>query len=69
MIDDRRTPGIPRGAGRPRVRAEVTERVGGRVIIIDSAAPTRNGGVASLKVDVPAGGKVSKSFTVVVDNS
>lgn len=51
------------------VRAEVTERVGGRVIIIDSAAPTRNGGVASLKVDVPAGGKVSKSFTVVVDNS
>ncbi|CAM3173150.1 DUF4139 domain-containing protein [Deinococcus saxicola] len=51
------------------VRAEITERVGGRVIIIDSAAPTRNGGVASLKVDVPAKGKVSKSFTVVVDNS
>ncbi|MDV6376324.1 DUF4139 domain-containing protein [Deinococcus arenicola] len=51
------------------VRAEITERVGGRVIIIDSAAPTKNGGVASLKVDVPAKGKVNKSFTVVVDNS
>lgn len=51
------------------VRAEITERVGGRTIIIDSAAPTRNGGIATLKVDVPAKGKVSKSFTVVVDNS
>lgn len=51
------------------IRAEITERVGGRVIVIDSAAPTRNGGVATLKVDVPAKGKVSKSFTVVVDNS
>ncbi|CAM3790177.1 DUF4139 domain-containing protein [Deinococcus frigens] len=51
------------------IRAEVTERVGGRVIVIDNAAPTRNGGVASLKVDVPPKGKASKSFTVVVDNS
>ncbi|GGL72684.1 hypothetical protein GCM10010840_08540 [Deinococcus aerolatus] len=51
------------------VRAEITERVGGRTIIIDSAAPTKNGGIATLKVDVPAKGKVSKSFTVVVDNS
>ncbi len=51
------------------VRAEITERVGGRTIIIDSSAPTRNGGIAALKVDVPAKGKVSKSFTVVVDNS
>jgi hypothetical protein len=51
------------------VRAEITERVGGRLIIIDSAAPTQNGGVARLKVDVPAKGKVSRSFTVVVDNS
>lgn len=51
------------------VRAEITERVGGRVVIIDSAAPTKNGGIASLKVDVPAKGKISRSFTVVVDNS
>ncbi|GAP77474.1 hypothetical protein Y09_0290 [Brachybacterium sp. SW0106-09] len=32
MIDDRRTPGIPRGAGRPRVRAEVTVRTRNEVI-------------------------------------
>lgn len=51
------------------VRAEVTERVGGRRVTIDSAAPVQNQGTATLKVDVPAGGKVSKSFTVVVDNS
>ncbi|QLG11094.1 DUF4139 domain-containing protein [Deinococcus sp. D7000] len=51
------------------VRAEITERVGGRVVVIDSAAPTKNGGIASLKVDVPAKGKISRSFTVVVDNS
>ncbi len=51
------------------IRADITERVGGGVIIIDSAAPTKNGGIASLKVDVPAKGKASKSFTVVVDNS
>lgn len=50
------------------VRAEVTERVGGRRIIIDNAAPVENQGTATLKVDVPAKGKVSKSFTVVVDN-
>lgn len=52
-----------------QVRAEITERVGGRIIIIDSAAPVQNQGVASLKVDLPAGGKVSRSFTVVIDNS
>ncbi len=51
------------------IRAEVTERVGGRKVFIDNAAAVQNQGVASLKVDVPAGGKVSKSFTVVVDNS
>ena len=50
------------------VRAEVTERVGGRRVIIDNAAPVENQGTATLKVDVPAKGKVSKSFTVVVDN-
>lgn len=50
------------------VRAEVTERVGGRRVTIDSAAPVQNQGTATLKVDVPAGGKATKSFTVVVDN-
>lgn len=51
------------------IRAEVTERVGGRRVAIDTAAPTQNEGRAVLKVDLPAGGKVSRSFTVVVDNS
>lgn len=51
------------------VRAEVTEQVGGRRVSIDSAPPVSGGGVATLKVDVPAGGKVSKSFTVVVDQT
>lgn len=51
------------------VRAEVTERVGGRLIIIDTAAPVKNQGVATLKVDVPAKSKISRSFTVVIDNS
>ena len=51
------------------VRAEVTERVGGRRVTIDSAAPVQNQGTATLKVDVPANGKASKTFTVVVDNS
>ncbi|MBZ9749382.1 DUF4139 domain-containing protein [Deinococcus sp. HMF7604] len=51
------------------VRAEVAERIGGRIIIIDSAAPVRSQGTANLKVDVPAKGKATKSFTVVVDNS
>ena len=50
------------------VRAEITERVGGRRVIIDSAAPVQNQGTATRKVDVPAGGKVSRSFTVIVDN-
>lgn len=51
------------------IRAEITERVGGRRIIIDNAAPVQNEGRAVLKVDLPAGGKVTRSFTVVVDNS
>lgn len=50
------------------VRAEVTERVGGHRVTIDSAAPVQNQGTATLKVDVPANGKATKSFTVVVDN-
>ncbi|MCD0160962.1 hypothetical protein IHN63_06515 [Deinococcus sp. 6YEL10] len=51
------------------VRAEVTERIGGRVIIIDTSAPVKNQGTANLRVDVPANGKVSRTFTVVIDNS
>ncbi|NTY02158.1 DUF4139 domain-containing protein [Deinococcus sp. JMULE3] len=51
------------------VRAEITERIGGRIIIIDTSAPVKNQGTANLRVDVPAKGKVSKSFTVVIDNS
>ncbi|WP_119673511.1 DUF4139 domain-containing protein [Deinococcus sp. RM] len=51
------------------VRAEITERIGGRIITIDTSAPVKNQGTANLRVDVPAKGKVSKSFTVVIDNS
>ncbi len=51
------------------VRAEITERIGGRIITIDTMAPVKNQGAANLRVDVPAKGKVSKSFTVVIDNS
>ena len=51
------------------IRAEITEVIDGRRIVIDSAAPVQNQGTATLKVDVPAGGKVSRSFTVMVDNS
>lgn len=51
------------------IRAEMTEAIGGRVVIIDDAAPVRNQGQAQLKVDIPAKGEVSKSFSVVVDNS
>jgi len=51
------------------VRAEVTEVVGGRRIAIDSAPARENQAEAELRVDVPANGKASKSFTVVVDNS
>lgn len=51
------------------VRAEISERVGGRKVYIDNAPAVQNQASADLKVDVPANGKVSKSFTVVVDNS
>lgn len=51
------------------VRAEVTETVGGRRIIIDSAPARQNQAQAELRVDVPANGKATKSFTLVVDNS
>lgn len=51
------------------VRAEITERVGGRRIVIDSLPPAQNQGIATLKVDIPAGAKVTRSFTIVIDNS
>lgn len=50
------------------VRAEVTEQVGGRRILIDGVAKGQNA-AAELRVDVPARGKATKSFTLVVDNS
>lgn len=56
------------GKDRP-VRAEVTENVGGRRVTIDGAPPRQNGAQAELRVDVPANGKVSKTFVLVVDNS
>lgn len=37
LIDELRTPGIPRGAGRPRVRAEVTVRTRNEVIGVTPA--------------------------------
>ncbi|AWN23773.1 hypothetical protein DKM44_11495 [Deinococcus irradiatisoli] len=51
-----------------QVRAEITEQVGGRKVGIDGVT-RENQGTAELRVDVPAGGKASKSFTVVIDNS
>ncbi|ASN80912.1 DUF4139 domain-containing protein [Deinococcus ficus] len=52
-----------------QVRAEITERVGGRLVTIDTGKATQNQALATVKVDVPANGKVSRSFTVVIDNS
>lgn len=51
------------------IRAEVKETIGGRKVFIDNAEAVPNQGVMNLRVDIPAGGKVTKSFTVVVDNS
>ncbi len=50
------------------VRAEVTERVNGRRILIDGVTKGQNAS-AELRVDVPANGKVTKSLTLVIDNS
>lgn len=50
------------------VRAEVTERVGGRRVLLDGRPQGQNA-AAELRVDVPANGKASKSFTLTVDNS
>ncbi|WP_295823067.1 DUF4139 domain-containing protein [uncultured Deinococcus sp.] len=51
------------------IRAEITERIGGRIIIIDSRTPVQNQGLAELKVEIPAKGKISRSFTVVIANN
>ncbi|MEW6422896.1 MAG: DUF4139 domain-containing protein [Deinococcota bacterium] len=50
------------------VRAEVTEQINGRRILIDGVAKGQNA-AAELRVDVPANGKATKSLTVVIDNS
>ncbi len=49
-------------------RAEVSEQVGGRSVLIDGK-PQSKQGVYEFKVDVPAHNKASKTFTVIVDNS
>ena len=51
-----------------QVRAEVSEQVGGRKVSIDGKMQL-NQNLAELRLDVPAGGKATKSFTVVIDNS
>ncbi|WP_309569827.1 DUF4139 domain-containing protein [Deinococcus sp.] len=51
------------------IRAEISERIGGRIIIIDALAPVQNQGMANLKLDIPAKGTISKSFTVVISNN
>ena len=51
------------------VRAEITERISGRRVFIDKLPATQNQGQYELKVDLPAGGKVTKTFELVIDNS
>ncbi|WP_412028853.1 hypothetical protein [Deinococcus yunweiensis] len=51
------------------IRAEITERIGGRIIIIDTRTPVQNQGTVDLKFEIPAKGKVTKTFTVVIGNS
>ncbi|UWX63469.1 hypothetical protein [Deinococcus rubellus] len=51
-----------------QVRAEVSEQVGGRKVSIDGKVQA-NQNVAELRVDVPAGKTVTRTFTVVIDNS
>ena len=51
-----------------QVRAEVSEQVGGRKVSIDGKLQA-NQNVAELRVDVPAGKTVTKTFTVVIDNA
>lgn len=50
------------------VRAEVTEQINGRRILIDGVAKGQNA-AAELRVDVPANGKATKSLMVMIDNS
>lgn len=49
-------------------RAEVSEHIGGRKVSINGA-PKANQNAYEFKVDVPAHGKASKTFTVNIDNS
>lgn len=51
------------------VRAEITERIGGRRVFIDKLPAVQNQGQYLLKVDLPAGGKVTRTFDLVIDNS
>ncbi len=51
------------------VRAEITERISGRRILIDKLPATQNQGQYTLKVDLPSGGKVTRTFDLVIDNS
>ena len=50
------------------VRAEVSERVGGRRVTLDGVN-TVNQAQAAIRVDIPAKGKASRSFTVTIDNT
>lgn len=50
------------------VRAEVSEQVGGRRVQVDGLNKNDQGSY-EFRLDVPAHGKASKSFTVTVDNS
>lgn len=50
------------------VRAEVTERIGGRRVTVQGQPAAEGQASASLRVDVPAGGRATGSFTVTVDN-
>ncbi|MFC6590622.1 hypothetical protein ACFP81_11635 [Deinococcus lacus] len=49
-------------------RAEVSERVYGKLVTVEGAT-RREDGAIELRVDVPAGGKASKTFTVTLKNS
>ncbi|SMB96978.1 DUF4139 domain-containing protein [Deinococcus hopiensis] len=57
-------------SGRERaVRAEVREWIGGPRVTIDTLPARQEQATAELRADIPAGGKVSKSFTVVIDQA
>lgn len=49
------------------VRAEVTEQINGRTVTLERVEKTGTNG-ALLKVDIPARGKVTRTFTVTIEN-